>query len=318
MLNTSKVIHCGNCGKKGHIYKNCYLPIVSFGIICVKYPDIDLNNILEKYKNNKYIFIDINKCKNIELLNSIKSNLKILMICRKHTLGFAEFIRGNYEIASYQDMKYIKYLFTIMTITEINMIKNKNFNVLWSYLWCMKDSMNYHQNEYINSNDKFIKLLNGVSLNGNIYSLDSIIKRIVPLWTEPEWGFPKGRRNFRESDIDCALREFHEETDIDIDKHQLVDIQPFHEIFTGSNNVHYKHTYYLSQTFEEIPLNKSEKNMHQNIEISNIAWLSIDDAYKKIRYYNKEKKYILNKIVNLLLVSIYNHLTQINIQNNSE
>jgi 8-oxo-dGTP pyrophosphatase MutT (NUDIX family) len=29
---------------------------------------------------------------------------------------------------------------------------------------------------------------------------------------EPEWGFPKGRRNYNEKDIDCALREFSEET----------------------------------------------------------------------------------------------------------
>ena len=31
-------------------------------------------------------------------------------------------------------------------------------------------------------------------------------------WIEPEWEVPKGRRNLNESDIDCALREFTEET----------------------------------------------------------------------------------------------------------
>jgi 8-oxo-dGTP pyrophosphatase MutT (NUDIX family) len=31
-------------------------------------------------------------------------------------------------------------------------------------------------------------------------------------WEEPEWGFPKGRRDTQESDWVCALREFKEET----------------------------------------------------------------------------------------------------------
>ena len=30
-----KIIYCGNCGKKGHVYKNCYKPIISLGILCV-------------------------------------------------------------------------------------------------------------------------------------------------------------------------------------------------------------------------------------------------------------------------------------------
>ena len=28
----------------------------------------------------------------------------------------------------------------------------------------------------------------------------------------PEWGFPKGRRNLKERDRECAVREFSEET----------------------------------------------------------------------------------------------------------
>jgi 8-oxo-dGTP pyrophosphatase MutT (NUDIX family) len=31
---------------------------------------------------------------------------------------------------------------------------------------------------------------------------------------EPEWSFPKGRRKIKENDLDCAVREFCEETQL--------------------------------------------------------------------------------------------------------
>ena len=34
-----EVVYCNNCGKYGHIYKKCFDPITSYGIICM-----DLNN----------------------------------------------------------------------------------------------------------------------------------------------------------------------------------------------------------------------------------------------------------------------------------
>jgi len=309
--SNNKTIYCGNCGKKGHIYKNCFLPIVSFGIICIQFPEIDLNDVLTKHKNNKYIFSDLNRCSDKELLAEIKDKLKFLMICRKQTLGFAEFIRGNYRVGTYAEIKYIKHLFTIMTKHEIELIKECNFDVLWKYLWCMEDSMNYHQNEYMQSKEKFHALVNGITINNYQYTLEGIIRKIIPVWDEPEWGFPKGRRNYRETDLDCAIREFSEETAIPSNMYHVLDINPFNEEFMGTNNVNYKHTYYLAQVMSGNiqPVIKDE-NIHQRIEISDIAWMTFEEAKSKIRYYNKQKRYVLEKIYNILVENIYNNIKQ--------
>ena len=40
-------------------------------------------------------------------------------------------------------------------------------------------------------------------------------------WTTPEWGIPKGRKHNKESDINCAIREFVEESGI---KHKNLNI----------------------------------------------------------------------------------------------
>ena len=57
-------------------------------------------------------------------------------------------------------------------------------------------------------------------------------------------GFQKGRRNLRESDYDCALREFQEETGFERNEYEILrNIRPVEEIFYGSNNIRYKHVY---------------------------------------------------------------------------
>ena len=58
---------------------------------------------------------------------------------------------------------------------------------------------------------KFNSIKDGVYLyDKSTYSLTSLIKNSKTNWTEPEWGFPKGRRNYLENDLTCAIREFKE------------------------------------------------------------------------------------------------------------
>ena len=83
----------------------------------------------------------------------------------------------------------------------------------------------------------FNKLSSGINISNEIIELDKLIKNSNSSWKEPEWGFPKGRRNLREKDLQCALREFEEETDIKREDIKVIkDRRPFTEEFVGSNN----------------------------------------------------------------------------------
>ena len=117
-------------------------------------------------------------------------------------------------------------------------------------------------------------------------------------WSEPEWGFPKGRRNYIEKDLECALREFEEETGYN--KNNLIiikNLNPFEEIFTGSNLKSYKHKYFLTK----IDVNDSlVDTTYQKSEIGDMKWFSYEECLEKIRDYNIEKIQILNSIHQLL------------------
>ena len=58
---------------------------------------------------------------------------------------------------------------------------------------------------------------------------------------------PKGRRNYKEKDLECALREFEEETGISSLRLNVVEnVLPFEETFIGTNHKSYKHKYFLA------------------------------------------------------------------------
>lgn len=257
--------YCNNCGKQGHMYHQCKMPIISIG------------TIVFKQNENK--------------------DIQFLMICRKHTLGFMDFMRGKYSI---YNKEYILNILKEMTIAEKKMVLENDFPFLWKYLWNSTISQQYKQEEHI-SEEKFISVKNGILLQNQFYSLNSMISELSneEQWEEPEWGFPKGRRNYFEKDYDCALREFAEETGYDKNSLKNIDnILPFEEIFTGSNYKSYKHKYYLLQMKDNPP--PKIVNPFDNSEVSKVEWKTYEECMETIRPYNLEKKRLLTNIYKCL------------------
>ena len=265
----NKNTYCGNCGKYGHVYRKCLSPIISSGIILVK-KDFD--------------------------------QLKYLLVQRKDTLGFVEFMRGKYNL---ENIQYLNKIFQIMTLDErLNIInRNKSFDDLWAQLWMKKETKQYHT-EYEVSKKKFNSLKKGIFYNNIFISLETIHNNNLVKWVEPEWGFPKGRRNKKETNLECATREFEEETGITRDKFTILhQIDPIEELFSGTNNIRYKHIYYVAAA-NNLVKNKftvDKNNFNQVTEISTIKWHTFENGLDVIRDYNIEKKNVLEKVNKILI-----------------
>jgi 8-oxo-dGTP pyrophosphatase MutT (NUDIX family) len=257
-------IYCNNCGKKGHGYYQCRLPITSNGIIAIRKTQ-DANNI------------------------------EYLMIRRRHTLGFIDLIRGKYIV---ENKFYLSNMIYQMTNSEKEMLKTISFDDMWLGIWG-KDNHNHRSEKHV-SRDKFMQLKMGVySDDDGKYTLDELIDESTTKWEEQEWGFPKGRKNYNETDLDCSIREFNEETGLNLDKKNIVqNIAPFEEIFCGSNYKSYKHKYFLAF------LDSKPLEIVDNFEISDIKWKPYLECISSIRPYNLEKKRMLSNIDILLKKSI--------------
>ena len=132
-------------------------------------------------------------------------------------------------------------------------------------------------------------------LDDTFFNLESLIQSSTTNWIEPEWGFPKGRRNFQENDLQCAIREFSEETGFPKNKISVIkNLIPLDEIFTGSNFKSYKHRYFLAYS------KYKEENKFQKSEVSKLKWMTLDDAIKAIRPYNLERIDLLKNIDKVL------------------
>lgn len=281
--------NCNNCGKKGHLFNQCRMPIISIGIVAVR-------------------------------KNPTTNKNEFCMICRRNTLGFMDFIRGKYSV---YNQYHISNMIKQMTEAEKQMLKTMEFDDIWNVVWGNPKKLcgQYKTEEYI-SREKFNHLKKGVLLMPpppglkhpgiflpqisvhNIlgYNLEMLIDNCGTRWDEPEWGFPKGRRNFNESDLDCGLREFCEETGFQHSREKCDIVQnifPFEEIFIGSNYKSYKHKYFLMMVDYEYSVG-CFKPVSPNYEVSQIKWKDMDDCLTSIRTYNLEKKEMI-KTVNTVL-----------------
>jgi 8-oxo-dGTP pyrophosphatase MutT (NUDIX family) len=257
---------CNNCGKQGHQFHQCKLPITSYGII---------------------------------LFRSSTQGIQYLMIRRKNSFGYIDFIRGKYI---QNNLEHLQIMFDEMSIEEREYIRHSEFEILWKTMWGISDTSimsNQYKGEEIASQKKFEALKNGLPIghNNELITLNYLIDNATTRWKETEWEFPKGRRNYQEKDIDCALREFEEETGLFKKDIQIVEnIIPFEEIFLGSNHKSYKHKYFLGYT-ENLQDNLDN---YQKTEVSKIEWKTLEDCLESIRPYNLEKKQLIININKIL------------------
>lgn len=241
------------------------------------YSNSSLNNWFEECekKNN---FLHIN-----EFSDNINDNIQFLMVQRKHSLGYLEFMRGRYTL---ENIDNIIYLIKQMSPNEINDISNEDFDFLWNNLWDSNNIKNKnHHKEYIQSKQKFYQL----KLNN-----PKLISDIKPLYEFNEWGFPKGRRESYESDLVCAIREFEEETNLEESIYTILDkCKSIRENLTGTNGVQYAHNYFLSIINDNLNEDFIDES---NREIGQTSILDINECLKRIRPYHKNKIRIIKHI----------------------
>jgi 8-oxo-dGTP pyrophosphatase MutT (NUDIX family) len=212
-------------------------------------------------------------------------DVEVLMVRRKDSISYMEFLRGKYDLSN---AVYIHKLIQNMTKDEQRRIVEQPFQTLWTLLW--GNGRDLHSQEFLESKDKF-EALDRMRL---VYEYRSN-------YDEPEWGVPKGRRMRKETDIDCAVREFFEETNISRDAYTLCVNLQFTETFEGTNGVMYKHIYFIGLLTNSKMIDLEQKlTPVQRREISQVGWKTFDECRSLMRpHYNKRKElysYVENAI----------------------
>ena len=253
-------IFCNNCGQRGHTFRECKEPILSCGILL-------LRNLRSPNKPST--------------LPIPPNQLEILMVRRKDSMSYTDFVRGKFDP---ENTPYVRTLLEHMTQSEINRMRTETFETMWSRLWNHSDR---HDHEMRAAKDKFD-------------AVKPVVEAVMSIYTEPEWGFPKGRRLKCESDQGCAEREFFEETNIPRSAYTVVSGLQLEETFHGTNKILYRHKYFVAVLTdpESIDIHQRFTTM-QKREISAIGWKTLSDCMGLTRPQYTQRRQLLNDLLAL-------------------
>lgn len=208
-----------------------------------------------------------------------KSAIFVLMIERKYSYCFIDIILGKYTHQSLH--KTWQYL----TSAERNILQNCKFIDIWKKLGLP-----------IKNPSKIDYFKRKFERNGeNFSSADRAC--IKAPFSSCEFGFPKGRitKKKGENQLNCAKREFSEETGYTEDDYDILNLPPIIETYISHDGNTYENVYYIAQM----------KNLTSSFckggfdpqEVKDVYWCSLPRAQKVIREYEQHKTQTLIQAV---------------------
>jgi 8-oxo-dGTP pyrophosphatase MutT (NUDIX family) len=185
-------------------------------------------------------------------------NKSICMVKKNKTYAFETFVRAR---------NFNEHMFDMMSLEEKILISKLNFDNIIRRCYY---NARIGENVYTNMKTRFERayLYDG---GKNILAQLAKSKRSI----NGIWEIPKGRSSGNESNIDTAIREFRQETQIDIRDVNILYNKRFTYNFRDMMQ-NYCYVYFLAFTKKECLHNFNITEYSQYSEISDIMWFNMD------------------------------------------
>ena len=268
---------CLKCGSTGHTNKSCKNEVTSFGLICYKFQQ-DSKDCGRMYQVDFQKHCGIHKSSLFNTANPVSHNGEplFMLVERKDTIGFINLIQGCYPDGEpYRTRKISKYIHEL-TCEERDKLLNLTFIEMWV-------SVGSAKRDFQKAATKWETL-----------DIQSLLPNYVCSYKEADYLIPKGRLKCGESVRQCALREFSEETGYMIRDVTLLNLDPYEEVFTGTDGKKYKNVFFIAKMNQNAKVVvKLGDDIQQSKEVRNMGWFSLSQCDKLIRDYHICKKQIL-------------------------
>lgn len=219
--------------------------------------------------------------------NQPLQSLEYLICQRRDTIAYAEFLRVHLPIEKYA------YYFSLMTPFERKQLAENSFDKLWDDLHINKHASIYHR-DYGHAKLHFDKMIQ----SGQLHEL---LEHTEAKFSEAPWGFSKGWPKDGETPLETALREFYEETHINLSRIEILNLDPIVDLYVGSDGKWYQSNYYMAIINEKVkPTFRSLMGLRQftvSDEVQNFRWINLLEAKNALEnhYYQ-----VLEKAENVL------------------
>lgn len=255
--------------------------------------------------------------------NPKKNNVvEILLIKRRYSYHFLIFVMCYYKKT---DIEYLRYLLDNMSFAEKIDIISMQYSQMW-YRICLNNPEKYFNITDVYKTNNFSKhpvksRFSNVEIHKLYYEKKSkfeqnflsdngiFLRKLVQQSSDAEiiWEIPKGGKNRilsktgykLETDIDCAIREFYEETSISNEKFRILyDVEPVVDSFID-DKVRYTTIYHIAtlrNPDEMFTPHIDFRNFDQITEVEQIKWVSLEE----IRFFNLPKS-VHDRLINLYI-----------------
>jgi len=210
-------------------------------------------------------------------LNYHNGEYRVLVVKKKTSYAFEYFIKTIHK--KKKNSELIK-CFKNMTYDEKFALSTFNVDYILYRLFSDFDSVKKYKTNIINNFTKYYTSYYSYNL---IYGLLNTTSSI-PL----EYDLPRGRVNDDEMLLECAIREFREETTLQKKQYRLFPKFSAKNIITD-NNITYEYTYFLALLDDrENKINRNNTNYvnfynkKQSDELNELRWLNLNE----LKFYN--------------------------------
>ena len=256
-------MYCNNCGAKGHLYKDCRLPITSCGNIVIR-------------------------------LDS--SEPKVLMIQRKDSLCYIDLIRGKYDI---NNKIYLQTLVNKCSNEEKQNLLNKEFVLLWKDLWLLPEDYTM-TDDYLRSYKKFNDIKNDNVYNFKYFIENSDTNYECSEWEFPKGRRNMNENDFECARREFSEETNYDSKDYDIINNVSPFTEEF--LGENNVRYKYIYYIGKLNNYDKI-LNLDPNNNDQITEIKDIQWLTKGEALDKCRDYHHSRKQLIHKIFNFIEIT---------------
>lgn len=260
------------------------------------------------------------------------NQIEILLIKHRYSYHFLSFLMGYYKK---NDNSYLLYLLNNMTFAEKIDIISMQYSQMWYRVWLNNPEKFFNltdvykntnfskhpiKNRYSNTEIHKIYYDKKSKFDSNFLSDNGAhLRALVQQSSDAEilWEMPKGGKNKTqfgksykyETDVDCAIREFYEETSISNEKYQILyNINPIIDSFID-NKTKYTMIYYIAALRNPDDLFTPHidfRNFDQITEVEQIKWVSLTE----IKFFN------LPKPMHDRLINLYTNIIRLFKKNN--
>jgi 8-oxo-dGTP pyrophosphatase MutT (NUDIX family) len=217
--------------------------------------------------------------------NGHKKQHEVLVVKKRVSHAFSYIVfnvhRKDMDRTKIQD--YVKQT----TRQEKVILLSMDYDRMWYHIWlCIPTRYNDIDKLFNFYNTSKKGFMSNVS-NNDMWFRDTIYQANNS-HTELSWEFPKGRIMMGEKPIECSMREFKEETNVESSEYVIFHtIKPM-TITHQENNVTYTSVYYFAHSIDGKANPRIDfRNSRQIDEVIDICWVKLGDL-KTIHSYNNE------------------------------